>query len=174
MSIRYKKTMNIKPAKFADMKTIASFIRSSADWYRPFLTEKDLKEHYVDEDWERKNYEMRDFYIGKTESDDVGTISIQYANNYSYLGYVYLDSKHVGQGYGHQLLDFAKEKSLEKEMEGMFLIAHPEAEWAIKAYEKYGFERKFTQRQDILSWNKGFLKPFYEEGFHLYIYPLAA
>lgn len=166
--------LEIKKANRNDMRTIAEFIRSSASWYEPFLAEKDLKEHYVDESWMEKNYKKRDFYLGvNNEGKEVGTISMQYFEDYTYLGYIYLDSSEVGKGHGKELIDFAKLKSSKNGQKSMVLIAHPEAKWATKAYEKYGFKKKATNKDEILKFNNGFLGPYYEEGFHLYEYTLG-
>lgn len=167
------KTFTINKAQFEDMKKIAKFINSSAEWYRPIVAPKDMKEHCVDEKWMKKNYDMRDFYIGTDEkSNDVGTISLQFFGKQTYLGYIYLDAKHVGNGHGKRLMDFAKYMSEKKGQESMILIAHPEAHWAVKAYEKYGFKRKFKEKEDILDYKDGLMKPYYEEGFHLYEYKI--
>lgn len=166
--------LSIEPAEKSDMDTIAKFIRSSAEWYEPFLDEKDLAEHYVDDSWKEENYKKRDFYIGKTDNHDVGTISLQYFDDVTYLGYIYLNVKHVGKGYGKKLIDHAKRLSMKKGQEAMVLIAHPKAEWAVKAYEKYGFKRIMTEKNKIIKWKDGLLKEYYEEGFHLYKYDLAS
>lgn len=163
----------IKAAQKEDMDVIAKFIRSSAQWYEPFLDEKDLNEHYVDDKWKEENYQKRDFYIGKTEESEVGTISLQYFDDVTYLGYIYLHVKHVGKGYGKRLIDHAKRLSKRKGQDSMVLIAHPEAKWAVKAYEKYGFKKFLTDKKKILNWKDGLLKDYYEEGFHLYKYDLA-
>lgn len=137
------KTFTIQRANFEDMKKIARFINSSAEWYRPIVDPKDMSEHCVDQKWMKKNYEMRDFYIGTDEQkNDVGTISMQYFGKQTYLGYIYLDASHVGKGHGKRLMDFAKFMSEKKGQDSMILIAHPDAKWAIKAYEKYGFTKK--------------------------------
>lgn len=167
--------LDIKPATRKDMDTIATFIRSSAEWYEPFLAEKDLDEHYVDDKWKEENYKKRDFYIGKTQKEeDVGTISLQFFDDVTYLGYIYLHTDHVGKGFGHKLMDHAREVSKNKGQKEMVLIAHPEAKWAVKAYEKYGFERIHTDKEKIINWKDGLLETYYEEGFHLYRYPLTA
>lgn len=165
-------TLKIKRAKYSDMPTIAGFINSSADWYREFVDPKDMDQHEVGKEWIDKNYFRRDFYIGFEGDEPVGTITHQKVGDYSYLGYIYLDKKHVGKGFGHQLMDHAKEISANKGSSGMILIAHPEAKWATKAYEKYGFECIAEEREEVLGWNKGALKPYYEEGFQLYHYEL--
>lgn len=164
----------IRPANREDMDTIAKFIRSSASWYEEFVDEKDLSEHYVDDKWKEENYKKRDFYIGKTEDDAVGTISLQHFGDITYLGYIYLHTDHVGRGYGHKLMEHAKELCEKRNQEAMVLIAHPEAKWATKAYEKFGFTRKMTDKKSILNWKDGLLEEYYEEGFHLYHYDLSS
>lgn len=179
MDMKFKKPslksdLKIEAADKEDMDVIAKFIRSSAEWYEPFLDEKDLSEHYVDEQWKKENFKKRDFYIGKTEKDNIGTISLQYFDDVTYLGYIYLHVKHVGKGYGKKLMDFAKRLSKKNGQDAMVLIAHPEAEWAVKAYEKYGFKKFLTEKEKIVAWKNGLLKEYYEEGFHLYKYDLAS
>lgn len=165
--------MEIKRASMIDMPKVANIIRSSAEWYEPFVDEKDLDQHYVDEKWQRENYQKREFYLGQKDSEPLGTISMQFFGETTYLGYIYLNTKHVGKGIGRKLIDFARKKSKQREQKEMVLIAHPEAKWATRAYKKYGFECKFKEKDKILAWKNGLLKPYYEEGFHLYHYSLT-
>lgn len=154
------------------MPTVASMIRSSADWYAEFVQADDLAEHYVDTAWEQRNYRLRDFYLGYQGDTAVGTLSLQYFGDYAYIGYLYLDTRFVGNGYGRDFLDFAMAQARQKGKKGVVLIAHPQATWAVKAYERYGFVCHARQPESILSWNQGALKPYYEAGFHLYLYDL--
>lgn len=163
----------IRPAKIDDMPKIAQFIASSAKWYEPFVDPKDMSEHKPGSKWIKDNYQKRDFYIAKTPEREIGTISTQFFGQVAYLGYVYLDASQAGRGYGHKLLDHARAICLSKPgVNKMCLIAHPKATWAVRAYEKYGFHRIETQKEKILQYNNGFMKPYYEEGFHLYEYQL--
>jgi GNAT superfamily N-acetyltransferase len=155
------------------METIANFIRSTADWYRPFLSEEDMREHDLPPEWKRKNFRRRDFFLGMVGDTPVGTISLQYFGDYAYVGYVYLDAGHVGKGYGRELLEFAAGMASRKGMKGVALIAHPKATWATKAYEKFGFQKVASAREQVLSWNGGVLRDYYEEGFELYVYDLV-
>lgn len=163
-----KTSLAIRRAKREEMSKIADFITSSADWYAKFVDEKDMSEHTPDESWCQRNFHKRDFYIGNDGQFDVGTISMQEMNGFAYLGYIYLDTKHMGKGYGHELMRFAKQKAKDRGLKGMVLIAHPEANWAVKAYTKFGFQLVSKARKEVLSWNNGALKSYYEEGFHLY------
>lgn len=160
--------LSIRPARREDMPMIAGFVRSSAEWYEPFLDEKDLAEHFVDESWEEENYERRDFYVGYAGEEAVGTISLQYFGRHAYLGYIYLDASQTGRGYGQTLIKFAEKLARKMGMVDMILIAHPQATWAKRAYLKYGFEIIEKDRERILAWEGGVMKPYYEEGFELY------
>jgi len=167
---RVSNRLEITKATRSEMSTIASLVRSSADWYRPFVDEKDMAEHDVDEAWQEKNYERRTFYLGRIRGKAIGTISTQSLGDYAYLGYIYLDVDHVGKGHGRTLMKFAEQKLRDSGKKGMSLIAHPEATWAKKAYLKYGFEVVSKEKEEVLAWQDGALKPYYEEGFQLYLY----
>ena len=170
---KYMSILTFKRANYQEMSIVAELIRSSAHWYEPFLAKKDLKEHYVGQEWIDENFHKREFYlVSHSDKKNVGMISLQFEFNYTYLGYVYLCSKQVGKGYGKHLLDFAKKHTIEKSMDGIGLLAHPQAHWALKAYEKYGFKKILTKKDEILSWNNKLLRPYYEEGFELYTYDL--
>jgi GNAT superfamily N-acetyltransferase len=155
------------------MDRVADFVRSSAEWYREIVDTRDMREHDVDDNWATINFARRDFYLGFAGETPVGTISLQYFGDYAYLGYIYLDVAHVGKGYGHTLMRFAEETSRRRGMKGMALIAHPHATWAKKAYLKYGFEIAERQRERVVAWNAGALRPYYEQGFELYLYRLG-
>lgn len=155
------------------MSKIARIISSSAKWYEPIIDEKDMKEHEVDDSWIDKNYTRRDFYIAQDPSgEEIGTISMQYFGNTTYLGYIYVHAEKTGNGYGKKLIKFAEEQAKEKGQESLILIAHPKATWATKAYERYGFKKKFDSKEKVLNYKEGLLEPYYEEGFHLYEYRL--
>lgn len=162
--------MVIRSATRNDMTTVADFVKSSADWYRPIVSEADMAEHDVDLQWAETNFRNRDFYIGRVGGEEVGTISLQYFGDYAYLGYIYLDTKHIGKGFGQQLMQFAEQRARNSGMNGMALIAHPEAIWAKRAYLKYGFRIIESEKEQVISWENGALEPYYEEGFELYLY----
>ncbi len=165
------RTLKIEAASRKEMSLVSHMIRTSADMYAQFVAEEDMDEHYVGAEWEEKNFHQRDFYLGyNAEGDAVGTLSLQYFGDYVYIGYLYLDTKYMGNGYGRRFLDFAREKVAKNNKKGMYLIAHPEATWAVRAYEKYGFKEEASRKEDILAWNQGCLNGYHEEGFNLFVY----
>jgi len=151
-----------KEVEYKDMGTVANIIRSSAKWYKDFVEPEDMSEHEVGEKWIAKNYNQRDFYLGKSaeENKSVGTVSLQFFGDVVYLGYVYLITDYVGKRYGRQFLEFARKKSQENGAKEMILIAHPEATWATRAYEKFGFKKYISSKEKILSYKNGLLKPY--------------
>ncbi|MGE0710158.1 MAG: N-acetyltransferase family protein [Planctomycetota bacterium] len=167
-------TLTIRRAAWEDMEAVAGFLRSTADWYRPFLREEDMAEHDVPEEWKARNFARREFWLGELEGEPVGTVSLQEFGDYAYVGYVYLDAAHVGRGIGRRLLQHAAKQARARGKRGVALIAHPRAVWATRAYRKFGFELVASRREDVLAWNDGALRDYYEEGFELYVYSLAA
>lgn len=165
-----RRPLRIRRAQFDDMRHVANIIRSSASWYAPFVDDEDMDQHDVDDAWARDNFRRRDFFVGEEKGEVVATVTLQDAGTHSYLGYVYVHAEHTGRGIGKHLLRFAREESKKRGDEGLVLIAHPKAHWACKAYERFGFEVVAKERAEVLSWNDGFMKPFYENGFHLYEY----
>lgn len=166
--------LEIRPAAWEDMDVIADFLRSTADWYRPFVAEEDMAEHNVPESWKAQNFARREFYLGCLEDQPIGTVSFQDFGDYAYIGYVYLDADHVGHGHGRELLDFVLGLASRRGKRGLTLIAHPEATWATKAYLKFGFELQAESKEDVLAWNEGALQDYYEEGFQLFVYDLPS
>lgn len=165
--------LHILRAQRDQMHDVAALVRSSAKWYEPFVEPEDMSQHEVGERWISENFSRREFYVGYLDGVSVGTISFQELGDFAYLGYIYLNVKYVGRGFGHQLMKFAEQLARARGLEGMFLIAHPSADWATKAYKKYGFRVLHRSKDQVLSWKDGILKPYYEEGFELYTYPFA-
>ena len=160
--------LDIQPVERHEMVIAANIIRSSADWYRPFLEEKDMAQHDVDETWGEMEFDRRKFYIGRTEGAPVGIVSTQSVGDMVYVGYIYVYDHQTGKGFGPQLLNHARDLAVREGKRGMVLIAHPEATWATRAYVRFGFECIATTRDQVLEWRGGWLKPYYEEGFELY------
>lgn len=158
----------LRRARLDDLKAVVEILRSSASWYEPFVDPSDLDQHHVTMDWAVENFEKRDFFVGELDGSVVGVVTLQDAGDFSYLGYVYLHADYTGHGLGRRLLDFAQRRSRAARKRGMVLIAHPQATWATRAYERYGFDRIAEREERVLAWNDGWLQPYYEKGFHLY------
>lgn len=172
-SMNHYTGLTLLKARLDDMPSIARIITSSSEWYRPFVAEKDMDQHDVDEKWQRENFKKREFWLGKnSKGETVGTVSLQFFDQTAYLGYVYLHADHTGKGHGKKLLLHAKQEAIESGMKELILIAHPKAKWAMKAYLRFGFRVIAKEKEKILEYKDGLLGPYYEEGFHLLKYTL--
>ena len=160
--------LEIQPAKLHEMAIAANILRSSVEWYRPFLHEKDMGQHMVDEAWGKTEFARRQFYIGRSNDIPVGIVSTQSVEDLFYIGYLYVYADQVCRGFGTQLLNHVRDIALQEGKRGMLLIVHPKATWATNAYIRYGFECVATTRKQVLDWHHGWLKPYYEEEFQMY------
>lgn len=166
--------LEIRRAADADKDDAVEIISSSASWYEPFVDPDDMGEHLVDRRWADVNFRRREFFVAQMRGETVGVLSIQEAgDDWLYLGYVYVHTDHVGKRIGGRLLRFAEAEARRRDRRGLVLIAHPEASWACRAYEKFGFERIAADRDGVLAWEGGWLEPYYEEGFELFRYSVG-
>jgi len=164
-------SLEMEPADWSDMSDVVEIIRSSASWYEDLVEPEDFSDHLVDLEWAKENFRRRDFFVARLGDEVIGTVTLQnVGEDHVYLGYVYLHEDQVGNGFGRDLLDFARDETRRRERKSMVLIAHPEAVWACRAYGKYGFEVIARGRDEILGWEGGWLEPYHEEGFELYQY----
>jgi ribosomal protein S18 acetylase RimI-like enzyme len=161
--------MSLRPTIASDLPAVVAILRSTTDWYRPFVEPADLEsQHNVDLAWAVENFERREFWSAVVGDEVVGLITLQDAGSCLYLGYVYVHRDHVGKRIGRRLLDHAAAEVERRDKDGMVLIAHPEAAWAVKAYEKFGFECVAKDDDTVCEWNDGWLEPYHEQGFHLW------
>lgn len=172
LKIDQQEFITIKRAKWPDMRHVIRIIRSSASWYKSFINERDIGEHLVDIQWAHRNFFKREFYVGYKGNEPVGILSFQEFKKFAYLGYIYLDIDFVGMGFGQKFMQFARNRAMCLGLEGMALLAHPNAVWATKAYKKFGFELVGKNKSEVLTWNQGILKSYYEEGFQLYFHTI--
>lgn len=150
------------------MHLAAQIVRDTAEWYRPIVDPKDMVEHSVDDAWATRNFLARECYFGKIDNEVVGFLTLQHCGEYIYVGYAYVPAHLVGKGIGRGLMLHAADVARERGYRGLVHIGHPRAPWAARAYEKLGYHVALRDREEILAWNHGFLRPFYEEEFVLY------
>lgn len=151
---------------------ITEVLRSSADWYEDLVEAEDMDQHDVSDTWFRSNFDRREFWALEREGRVVGVLTLQDAGRALYLGYVYVHVDQVGRGLGRLLLEHARRVGWQRGKESLVLLVHPEASWATRAYEKFGFELHCDSKDSVTRWNAGWMAPYYEEGFHLYRYAL--
>ncbi len=124
------------------------------------------------DDWFAANLARRDMAVLELGREVVGVLTTEDTGTDLYLGYVYLHTDWVGHGLGRVLLDHARRAARRAGRTGLVLLCHPDATWAVRAYEKYGFTCIARAREAVRSWNQGWLGDRYEEGFALFRYAL--
>ncbi|MCB9670148.1 MAG: GNAT family N-acetyltransferase [Alphaproteobacteria bacterium] len=161
--------VTLRPTEERDLDAVVEILRSTVEWYRPFTDPEDLAaSHEVDATWARANLRKREFWSAVLHGEVVGVLTLQDAGDFLYLGYVYVHRDHVGKRIGRRLLDHASAEVVRRDKEGMVLIAHPDAEWAVRAYTRYGFECVAESDDEVCAWNDGWLEPYHESGFQLW------
>ncbi|MHA1369889.1 MAG: GNAT family N-acetyltransferase [Promethearchaeota archaeon] len=147
-------------------KEVQTCINSNYEKYKNIVDPKDLPEHKVDDDWAKRNFKIREFYLLKDEDLDefVATASYQNLKNFAYIGYFYVKNGFQGKGYGKTLMKFIEDRTKMDNIHDLRLFAQPKATWAMKFYEKLGFRIFANSKRKILGIDNGIMKPFYEEG----------
>lgn len=151
------------------MYEVRECINSNYDRYKDIVSEKDLSEHQVDEVWVERNFEIREFYLGRdsTTKQYVGMGSFQDLGNFAYIGYFYVKPEFQRQNYGRAIMTFLEMRAMSKEITDLRLFANRKAGWAIDFYKKRGFKIISKAKDEILAMDGGVLKPFYEEDAYL-------
>lgn len=160
--------LELRPTVEPDLPAVVEILRSTVEWYRPFVDPDDLDQHDVDLAWARENFDRREFWSATLDGEVVGVLTLQDAGDVLYLGYVYVHEDHVGKRIGRRLLDHAAAQAVARGKRGMVLLSHPEATWAVRAYTKYGFTCIADDDAAVCAWNRGWMKPYHEQGFHLF------
>ncbi len=65
-----------------------------------------------------------------------------------YIVGLYIHSKYQRRGFGKSALDQIQKSS---EKENLYLLVHQKAEWAIRFYERYGFEIAGSTKAEVLA-----------------------
>jgi len=146
------------------MPTVAEIIRSNFDLYKDFISQKDISEYLVDQNWIERNYNLREFYLLKYQTEFFGTFSFQKLNEYAYIGYFFIKNGYHRRGFGSFILKYIEIKARTENLNKIILLVHPEAYFAVNFYKKHNFGIIETNKKRILEFENGLLKDFYEEG----------
>jgi GNAT superfamily N-acetyltransferase len=142
---KVERVVAIRRAQRSEMRIAADIIRSTAEWYRPIVAEKDMAEHSVDDEWAARNFLARECYLGRIDDEAVGFVTLQHCGEYAYVGYAYVPDRLVGRGIGRQLLSFAARVAKERGYRGIVHIAHPNT--VARAYGELARDGVIESRQ---------------------------
>lgn len=155
-------------ASLSLMNEIRDIINSNYHLYKDFLLiPKDHSEHFVNEQWVEKNFQIREFYIARDKGIYVGMASYQNLGNFAYIGYFYIRFGMHQQGYGNRLMQFLEMRTKSAGLTDIRLFVNNSADWAQKAYKSMGFNLLSDNKKEILSLEQGIFKNYYEEDISL-------
>ena len=147
------------------MSEVRGCINSNYDLYEPIVDPVDLPEHFVDEAWAKRNFDIREFYLGR-DSDTaqfVGTGSYQNLGEFAYVGYFYVKREFQRQGLGRALMQFIEMRAKVDQISDLRLFCNQASTWAFDFYTKIGFHILTSDKAEILAMNGGVMAPFYEQ-----------
>ena len=145
------------------MKEVQECINSNTEMYNGIVDPKDLSEHHVDDQWAKRNFQIREFYLARDQGQYVGTASYQKLGNFAYIGYFYIKHQYLRKGYGQQLMQFMELRTMQDNIQDLRLFCNPGATWAVAFYKKQCFSILSSKKQQILTMDHKVMQPFYEE-----------
>jgi len=160
-----EKMISIIRASLSLMGEIRDIINSNYQMYKKILLiPEDHNGHFVDEQWIEQNFPIREFYLARENGEYVGMASYQNLGDFAYIGYFYVKFGYHQKGYGKNIMQFLEMRAKSDQLKEIRLFVNKSADWAEKAYKSMGFKPLSSDKQEILSMNKGIFAKYYEEG----------
>jgi len=166
--------LSIIRASFSLMDEIREIINSNYHLYEKILLiPGDHNEHFVNEQWAEQNFPIREFYLARDNGEYVGMASYQNLGDFAYIGYLYIKFGFHRKGYGRRIMQFLEMKAKSEQLSEIRLFVNDSADWAEKAYISMGFQELTSNKQEIISMNRGILSKYYEKGQTLLLKTLS-
>jgi GNAT superfamily N-acetyltransferase len=130
-----------------DLELIWEIINESAQAYKGIIPADRWTEPYMSADKLRREIEDEVVFWGYEESGILaGVMGIQHVQDVTLIRHAYVRSSSQNRGIGARLLSFLREQA-----EGPVLIGTwADAIWAIRFYEKHGFQLVGSEEKDRL------------------------
>ncbi len=143
----------IRPATIDDLDKLLAFEQGIITTERPFdvtLREGHINYYDIGEMIVADNVEVA---VAELDSEIIGSGYARIADSkdylkhtqHAYLGFMYVDPKHRGNGVNQQIMEYLKQWALSKNLTELRLEVYDENLSAIKAYEKAGFSKLLVQ-----------------------------
>jgi ribosomal protein S18 acetylase RimI-like enzyme len=145
------------------MDEVRECINSNYELYKEIVDPVDLSEHYVDKEWAKCNFKIREFFLAKIESKYVGMTSYQKIGNFAYIGYFYVKKGYQRIKVGAVMMRYMEFRTMRDKIDDLRLFCNPKSEWALRFYENQGFSILSTSKDEILAIENGIMRPFYEQ-----------
>ena len=137
----------IRPCAPADFEALYSVINDAAQAYRDVIPGDCWKEPYMPKEELRHEIDAGvEFWGYESEAQLVGVMGIQNVEDLALIRHAYVRSSERNHGVGGALLSFLREKTTRPILVGTWAAA----DWAIRFYEKHGFQLVTPRKKDAL------------------------
>lgn len=146
--------MNIRKAENRDLNFISDVCLDNDKIYKEIMPNafKKQAKKYLDFGLP-KTYEL---YIISVNGRDIGFLGqIIIDENSTYIVALYILSGYQKRGYGRKIIN---EIIVRNKTKRIMLLVHENAEWAIKFYDRIGFEIVGKSKDDMINYEKKFNK----------------
>ena len=139
--------MRIRECETTDFETIYSIINEAASAYKNVIPEDMWKDPYMPRSELRNEIEEGVRFYGYEENGPLlGIMGIQDVLDVSLIRHAYVRSSHQRQGIGSKLLSYLQNQTTKPVLVGTWAAAT----WAIRFYERHGFQQVAKQTKDVL------------------------
>ena len=161
--------ISIIRASIGLMSIACEIINSNMKLYKNILENpSEIQDYLVNDQWVKKNFPKREFYLVKSEQEYVGMASFQKLNDFAYIGYFHIKFPKYQKGYGTQLMKFLEMRTKTEKLNKIRLFTHKNASWAIKYKKKMGVRLLEDDQQTIDHLDSGLLRQFHKKNHILF------
>jgi N-acetylglutamate synthase-like GNAT family acetyltransferase len=137
----------IRPCEKEDFEILYEIINDSAFAYKGFIPADVWHEPYMSREALRNEIETGVLFSGYEEDGTLtGVMGMQHVNDVNLIRHAYVRTASRNRGIGGRLLGFLKGQTTRPILVGTWA----DATWAIRFYEKHGFERVSIEEKDRL------------------------
>ena len=130
-----------------EFEVICSIINGAAQAYRGVIPEDCWKEPYMSKDELRHEMNEAIVFWGYEEDGELtGVMGIQHIQDVTLIRHAYVRTVKQNQSIGGKLLSFLREQTTRPVLVGTWA----DAVWAVRFYEKYGFQLVSSEEKDRL------------------------
>jgi GNAT superfamily N-acetyltransferase len=129
-----------------DLERIYSIVNDAAQRYRGVIPDDCWHEPYMSRDQLRSEIDAGVVFWGYHERQLLGVMGLQPIKDVSLIRHAYVRTSTQGRGIGGKLLEFLQSKAEHPLLVGTWAAA----QWAVRFYERHGFELILGAEKDRL------------------------
>lgn len=137
----------IRPCRDDERGAILAIVNAAAEAYHGVIPPDRWHEPYMSaHELDREIAAGVRFWGGEAEGALVGVMGIQTVRDVDLIRHAYVAPAHQGRGIGGALLEHLQRRATRRTLVGTWAAA----DWAIRFYERHGFERVAPERAVVL------------------------